>query len=95
LKAIFLDASIERTTKICISLLLRTPNEKSLPFETISILGLDEYGELDEVKTKKLVKVFRPSGDGKLNLLEFIRSCDEVYRRFRTFRGMYKVSSRN
>jgi hypothetical protein len=56
-------------------------------------VGLDENGDLDEVKTKQLVKLFRPDVNGNLSMLDFVKSCDEVYRRVRTFRAAVENSS--
>jgi len=52
-------------------------------------VGLDDYGDLEEAKTKDLVKIFRPGADGKLSMLDFVKSCDAIYREFRTFRGEF------
>ena len=74
-------------------LLRHTPNETLLPFETISILAVNEYGDLSEEKTKPFVRLFPPDGNGTLTMLDFVKSCDEIYRKFRTFRAALANSS--
>jgi len=84
---------VESAQEVFKRLLLHTPDETSIPFETISIVGLDDYGDLEEAKTKDLVKIFRPGADGKLSMLDFVKSCDAIYREFRTFRAAVANSS--
>jgi hypothetical protein len=74
-------------------LLKYTASESLLPFETLNILALDEKGERSEEKHKALVCLFPPDGEKKLSLLDFVKSYDEVYRKFRTFRAAVSNSS--
>jgi len=64
-------------------LLSHTPYEKSLPFETLSLGAIDDRGILEEEKVKALIRLFRPDRNGDLSLLDFVQSCDNVYKQAR------------
>ena len=59
---------------------MRTPGEDDLTFETIALLAKDDTDEMDEVKVKQLIKIFRPDREGRLSKLEFVKSVDNVYK---------------
>ena len=69
-----------------------------LDFSTISVLakadsdGLD-VDEIDPAKMKDLIRLFRPSRDGKLTMLEFVKSVDTVYKSLRLLRASISNSS--
>ena len=46
-------------------LLMRTPDEHVLQFETLALLALQKDGTIDQEKAKVLVKLFRPDREGK------------------------------
>lgn len=71
---------VESATKVYERLLLRTPEKDILDFETIAILAKDADGFVDENQVKELIKIFRPDRDGKLTLVEFVKSVDNVYK---------------
>ncbi|GKY99022.1 hypothetical protein MPSEU_000857900 [Mayamaea pseudoterrestris] len=54
-----------------------------LHFETFAILALDSKGRVDPFKARQLIKLFRPDRDGKLELIEFLKSIDSVYKKYR------------
>lgn len=68
-------------------LLLRNDDAKSLDFNVIAFLCVLPDGSLDQQKLKDLIKIFRPGRDGKLLLLDFVKSIDEVYREIRMLRA--------
>jgi hypothetical protein len=73
--------------------IVRTAQLHTAPCETLSILALDENGEQSEEKLKGLVCLFPPDGEKKLTTLDFVKSYDGVYRKFRTFRAAVSNSS--
>ena len=58
-----------------------------LPFETIAKLGLQRNGELDYAKVMDLIRVLRPDGEGRLTLIDFVRSVDAVYKELKLLRA--------
>lgn len=84
---------IESAQKVYDRLLLRTPNQTFLPFDTLAILAKDENGGIDQNKAKLLIKAFRPDRDGKLTKLDFVKSCDLVYKAIRLLSANISNSS--
>lgn len=77
-------ACVDSSQKVYDRLMMRTPNEKVLQFETLALLALKEDGKtIDQRKAKDLVKLFRPDRQGNLTMLDFVRSVDTVYKEFR------------
>jgi small-conductance mechanosensitive channel len=74
--------------------MLGTPSEEVLPFETIALLALTDTSEIDQQKAKDLVKLFRPDRQGYLNVLDFVKSVDSVYKEFRLLIASIENSSR-
>ena len=72
---------------------MKTPDEKSLHFDTLALLALDDSGEIDERKAKDLIKIFRPDREGVLTLLDFLKSVDSVYKEFRLLQASIENSS--
>ena len=48
---------------------------------------------IDEKKARKLIRLFRPSRDGSLTALDFVKSCDKIYKDLRTLRAAISNSS--
>jgi hypothetical protein len=84
---------IESAQNVYRNLLLNEPDEGVLSFETIAILAANEDGELDQEKTKDLIRIFRPNREGRLTCLEFVKSIDSVYKSLRTLRASIHNSS--
>jgi hypothetical protein len=61
-------------------LLLSTPGEHYLSFDILASLAIADNGNLDELKVKEIIKLFRPDRQGKLSLVDFVRSVDVVYK---------------
>ena len=68
-------------------LLLKTPGAKELHFDTIMVLAMDQDGKLQKDKARALIRLFRPDRQGNISLIDFVRSCDRMYRRVRMFRA--------
>ena len=71
---------IESAQQVYDRLMLRTPNEPLLPFDTLALLAKDEDDNIDVEKAKFLIKSFRPDRDGKLSKLDFVKSVDSIYK---------------
>ena len=56
-----------------------------LPFETLTLIALEENDTYDEVKKRALRRLIHPDKDGALTPLAFVQSCDSLYRRLRYF----------
>ena len=88
------EACIESSQAVYRRLLLGTPSETVLPFETLALLALTETSEIDQETAKDLVKLFRPDRQGYLTELDFVKSVDSVYKEFRLLSASIENSSR-
>ncbi|KAL3920681.1 MAG: hypothetical protein SGILL_003135 [Bacillariaceae sp.] len=61
--------------------------ETTLKFHTLSIVAMDDIGGLDMKLAKELMHVFRPSREGDITLVEFVKSIDTVYKEVRKLRA--------
>jgi hypothetical protein len=78
------EACIDSAQKVYDRLLMQTPNESVLSFETLALCALLEDGKtVDQNKAKELVKLFRPDRQGNLTMVDFLKSVDSVYKEFR------------
>lgn len=90
-----------RTRELCVEssqalyerLLLKTPDQALLPFETIALVATRNGGEINAHRLRRLYRLFRPDSDGNLSLLDFVKSCDKVYKDLRTLRASIANSS--
>lgn len=87
------EACVESAQDIYRCLLLSNKTSADLDFETLTALAITEDKTLDEGRVKDLVRVFRPDRDGKLSMLDFIRSVDRVYKDLRLLRASIINSS--
>ena len=76
------ESCISSTQNIYKRLLLASDKEH-LHFETIAPVAFDEKGNLDNNKFTQLVKLFRPDRESELSILDFVKSCDQVYKNLR------------
>lgn len=83
---------IESSQNVFEDLLLHTPGSHVLPFDTIALVALDVNGHMDEYKIKKLIKLLRPDKEGNLSRLDFVKSCDSVYKRMRMLHAAITIS---
>lgn len=73
-------------------LLSNSPGSKLLDFETIAVLAMTEDGNVDQEKLKELLRLFRPDREGKLTMVDFVRSIDSVYKSVRLLRASVENS---
>jgi hypothetical protein len=59
----------------------------TLKFHTLSIVAMDDLGNLDMKMAKELMAVFRPTREGDISLVEFVKSIDAVYKEIRKLRA--------
>jgi small-conductance mechanosensitive channel len=89
------ENSIESAQDLYKRLLLQ-PNgieSETLRFETLALCAQTNSGEIDQVKAKDLVRVFRPDRQGNLSVLDFIKSVDAVYKELRFLQASIESSS--
>jgi len=67
--------------------MLLTPDEDVLPFDTLAVLAKTKDGEINTDEMKELIRLFRPERNGNLTCLDFVKSCDQVYRHMRLLRA--------
>ena len=84
---------IESAQDVYNRLLLHCPDKLVLQFDTLALITLDKNGEIDERKARKLIRLFRPARDGSLTALDFVKSCDKIYKDLRTLRAAIANSS--
>jgi len=87
------EACIESAQQVYERLLLRTPGDDVLKFETLALLALNDDGTLEQEKAKDLVRLFRPDRQGNLTMLDFVKSIDSVYKEFRLLNASINNSS--
>ena len=87
------EECVESAQTVYERLMLQTPDEDLLPFETMSFVALDENHSIDDAKMKRLIRLFRPDRSGKLSKLDFVKSVDSVYKKFRMLRASIYNSS--
>jgi hypothetical protein len=87
------EKCIESAQDVYNRLLLHCPDNPVLTFDTLALITLDKNGEIDEKKARKLIRLFRPSRDGTLTALDFVKSCDKIYKDLRTLRASIANSS--
>jgi hypothetical protein len=76
-----------RSAEIVYNRLLMKNTGPVLHIETLLILAVDKDGKLDKNKARALIKLFRPDRNGNITLLDFLQSCDAVYKRVVLFRA--------
>ncbi len=89
-RASCIDSSQEVYNRL---LLVATGEVKTLQFETLALCALQDDGTIDQAEAKQLIKVFRPDRDGRLSILDFVKSIDSVYKEFRLLQASIENSS--
>jgi hypothetical protein len=87
------EKCIESAQDVYNRLMLHTPDLAVLQFDTLALIALDKNGEIDEKKARRLIRLFRPARDGSLTALDFVKSCDKIYKDLRTLRAAIANSS--
>jgi hypothetical protein len=64
-----------------------TPHQRVLGYDTLAMIVQETESNDEEGKKKALKKLFRPDRLMKIPLLDFVQSCDNLYRRLRFFRA--------
>jgi small-conductance mechanosensitive channel len=64
-----------------------------LHFETLAMIAVRSNGQIDQLKAKDLIRVFRPDRNGCLSLLDFVKSVDIVYKELRFLQASIDNSS--
>lgn len=64
-------------------LLIHQNSGDVLHFDTIAVVALNQDGTMDQEKMKDLVRLFRPSRQGELSEVDFLKSTDSLYKEFR------------
>ena len=72
---------MESSQKIYRRLLTKTPESPILHFDTLMTLAVDKNGKLSKEKARSLIRLFRPDRQGYLTLLDFVKSCDKIYKK--------------
>jgi len=88
------EKCVRSTETIYKQLKLATPSSDFVVFDTLALTALHQDGALDDHKLREMIKVFRPDRDGKINLLDFCKSVDAVYKELRLFRASVANSAR-
>ena len=77
------EACITSSQKVYERLLHREGSGEVLHFNSIAQIAIRKDGSVNKEKLKELVHLFRPSRDGELTMIDFIKSIDAVYKEFR------------
>lgn len=77
------ESCLESSQKVYHRLLTRQDKGDVLHFDTIAVVALNSDGTMDEDKMKDLVRLFRPSRQGELSEIDFVKSVDSLYKEFR------------
>mmetsp|Transcript_11377 Transcript_11377/g.17454 ORF Transcript_11377/g.17454 Transcript_11377/m.17454 type:complete len:883 (+) Transcript_11377:72-2720(+) len=56
---------------------------RGIRFEVIARVACGATGNIDQKEAKRLIRLFRPSRDGTLEKIDFVKSCDNVYKELR------------
>jgi hypothetical protein len=65
-----------------------------LHFNVIAGIAVDKSGQLDSVRAKELIRVFRPERNGAVSLVDFVRSVDNIYKELRMLRATVASSTK-
>jgi hypothetical protein len=78
------------------SLLLKQnlTDDSYLHFDTIATLAVRKNADLDKDKLKDFIRTFRPSRDGGISMVDFVKSVDAVYKELRMLKATVASSSK-
>lgn len=68
-------------------LFVRQGSGDVLHFDSIAEIATSKDGTMNRPKLKALIRMFRPARDGKLTMLDFLKSVDSVYKEFRVLQA--------
>lgn len=75
-------------------LLLDDPEADILSFDVIATLALRDDGIFHDEILKDLISLLRPDREGKLSLVDFVKSVDAVYKQARLLRAAVRNSQK-
>ncbi len=78
---------LESSRKVYDRLLAKSSGTRVLKFETILAIAIKEDGRYDREKVKALKRLFHPRRNGDITLLDFMKACNDVYKRIKMFRA--------
>eukprot|EP00980_Cylindrotheca_fusiformis_P014169 scaffold3720_cov141-Cylindrotheca_fusiformis.AAC.8 len=87
------EATIRSAQELYNRLLSLSPSQVHLQFETIVHIALKHDGSIDTEKAKQAIKIFRPDREGNLEVMDFIKSIDAIYKEFRMLQASIENSS--
>jgi hypothetical protein len=70
------------------------PEKEVVTFDVLAMLALCDSGDLDDELLGKLIKLFRPDREGRLSLLDFVKSVDSVYKELKLLRASVANASK-
>jgi len=80
------ETCVESSQAVYFSL-LQGGDSDVLNFERLALLALRADGSFHNAVLKDLITLFRPNREGKLSLLDFVKSVDAVYKKTRLLRA--------
>ncbi|VEU37451.1 unnamed protein product [Pseudo-nitzschia multistriata] len=92
-KANMRDHCVQSSQSLYLRLLRQSP-DPVLHFNTLGLVALQRDGILDGEKLKSLIKLFRPDRDGRLSLIDFVKSVDNVYKEMKLLRASVRSSQK-
>jgi hypothetical protein len=70
------------------------PEKEVVTFDVLAMLALCDSGDLDDELLGKLIKLFRPDREGRLTLLDFVKSVDSAYKDLKLLRASVANASK-
>mmetsp|Transcript_17151 Transcript_17151/g.41621 ORF Transcript_17151/g.41621 Transcript_17151/m.41621 type:complete len:1437 (-) Transcript_17151:162-4472(-) len=74
--------------------LLNYSLDPTLHLNILGLVALERDGSLNVEKLRSLMKVFRPGRDGRLSLIDFVKSVDVVYKEMKMLRASVRSSQK-
>ena len=62
---------------------MKSPESSILHFDTLATLAVDRQGKFNKDKARALIRLFRPDREGNLTMLDFVKSCDKIYKKMK------------
>lgn len=75
-------------------LLSRSPRKMLLSFDVLALATIQPDGTMDVTKLKDMIRLLRPDRDGKLGMVDFVKSVDSVYKESRLLRASVRNSEK-
>ena len=88
------ECMIASSQEVYRRLLLKSPDPNILKFDVLALAATQSDETLNQDKLKDMVRLLRPDREGDLSLLDFVKSCDSVYKEARLLRATVKNSEK-